>query len=651
MVAPAALAYRMVSDVNVQDHWAGMMSLMLTRINTATGLSIINDNACVAIEVQNENNFLFRNSGSYADYHLSSWHQFLKGEFGTFEAFKAKTGYAGAGFCDPALNPLLSGTTPSGVLQTWLYKKSMEWAAMMDEVMYSRCINHIRSLGWTRNIITRDITGDPSYVRLHARLGVTITAAHCYTSIADDFAPNAQMRTNIVVGNAPAAFSGGASGPNTAWDALAFRMNMPLIYTEFGHVFWNKYATETGLIVATVGGAHNIAGFVHHSSQMVNLKFGSAYNTSLDQKLRPYAFENHPGLIGSHIAGNLSYLRGDLDPLPIFKTYTINNKALGFYAPTELADGTAPYFTYRQTDVSAEMRIVLPHARVLYQWDETNSQTIANAWSNVSSTGAQQLSMAQLLIDAGFSTTQETRNWYSVLGNTASTTGDVPWSAVRVDAAARFGYNRLLGLSFMNTPRSQMAFSHKEFACKTGLPGQDGCAGRHQQFDAQPPDPGAALHPETTKATASGQTSWCYSWNLASCCPCSRRAWSQSVLLGRFWLPSHPLLQHGPDVQAEFLGIEHRDNLRCDAGRRQLEQPRPHCGPSGVLRHDRHAAGAAGPWPDLLRRQPHHEQLPAGRDGRRRCDRHHGGRQRNPHVLRERQPGRIGARGERWRLR
>lgn len=459
---------RLPVDVNVQDHWDGMMSITLTRTNTETGLRVIDDDACVAVECMNEANALFQVKNGMLDYYLPAWHDFLKEKFGDINAFKTKTGYAGSGFCDAALAPKASGFTPGNVLDTWLYKVSLEFYAVMDERMYTRCVNVIRSLGWTRNIITRDLSGDPTYVRISSKVPTGIQATHTYNSLADDTTINSQMISNNTVGNAPVANSGGAGGSNAFFDALAHRMDLPMIVTEFASVFWNRFATEIGLIIGAVGGAHNIAGFVHHASSLINLKYGAAFNTSLDAALRPYAHDNHPGLYGAHIAGHIAYERGDMDPLPAVKSYTINDRALGFVTPANVADGTAPYFTYRQADISAEVRVILPNSRVVNQWSN-NSQdaTIANAWANAGGTGAMQATMSQLILDAGYPTTHEVRDWFSVRGNTAGT-ADVPWSAVRSDLGRRFGFNRLLGLSFMNTPRTQMAFSHKDYLTKTG---------------------------------------------------------------------------------------------------------------------------------------------------------------------------------------
>lgn len=474
--------FRMRFDNRFLEHLRDMLCVdLLGAVSPYTGIPYWQENALFMVDIINESHLnyimgLYNNASGIGNIPTQLRHGFVTyladrfGDIATLNAAFGGTSYTG--FWDDALRPMSKNSSSNGVTTTstragrCLFVESCRWIDETDVAFYKYLVDAVKATGYKGLIATRDMPGEPAYTKMYAETGATMQAMHTYIGLCDDYTAGTVYRGSGGFVNGPI---GAPYGIGMARTLASFMADRPWMFTETGQPLPGIYRGEFGLAYAGYGATHGAVGFTILGPTLPGFEFGTN-DRSLRADWEPAPFESDFLQPASAWFGCRMFLRGDIDELPIAKTFTINNRALNNF--TNRADLAAadPYVNYRQTDLPPEQVATIHNVRYVMAWDATDSQAIANAWMNSGSTGEAQKPVATRVTEE-FAPTDETYKWVITRGNQdVSNSGDhnaMAMSYTRRQAGGQescVGFDRVSGLFFVDSLRSQAIVASPRFA-------------------------------------------------------------------------------------------------------------------------------------------------------------------------------------------
>lgn len=278
----------MYFDPKVRENWAKGFAKLLCHVNPYTNTALKDDPVLALIVAYNEQEF----SWSSADLSASrpEWQAFLKQKYVTIadlcRAWGDKTAYKS--FDDiPALSPGdINATNPLGLDATrFVYEKECE--------LLQWYVSTTRATG-TKALITNYNMGH-DLLRMGVRKYGDYIAMNGYH--AHPFGNVSDCRSSVSI-----------SGQIIRGFTSTREYGKPVMITEHGHGFWNKYRYEQGFVMGAYGALQDLSGLA---------AFGNPVTTrakSLQQPLRTFGIENDPIIKAEEVVTIFAFRRGDVSP-------------------------------------------------------------------------------------------------------------------------------------------------------------------------------------------------------------------------------------------------------------------------------------------------------------------------------------------------
>ncbi|PAW77017.1 MAG: hypothetical protein B9S32_13010 [Verrucomicrobia bacterium Tous-C9LFEB] len=288
---------QMYVNPNFRANWKAATTRLLNDVNPYTKLPIKNDPALALTSCLNEQEILFesRNYGKEFD---GVWQAFLAKKYGDYkklrEAWGGKCGTTelpeNGSFADvPSIAaPTVLSDTPAG-------RDMARCCGDMELEMTQWYLATLRELGFT---------GLTSNYNMRSRIG-TVPARALYPVITMNayyahpkFATGTDV-AGTTVSQGSALSEGGASFKKQV--ASRF-LDRPFVNTEFGHVFWNPYRHEQGLMNGAGAALQGWSGITCHAAQVVD----SA------SRLTWFHAGDDPVIRAAEVVEALTFRRGDV---------------------------------------------------------------------------------------------------------------------------------------------------------------------------------------------------------------------------------------------------------------------------------------------------------------------------------------------------
>ena len=249
---------QMYVNPNFRANWKAAATRLLHDVNPYTGLAMKDDPALALAQCLNEQEIIFE----YRDYGREFdgiWHAYLTRKYGTYhkmrEAWAGKCGVTplpeSGAFTDlpPIAAPTVLSDTPAG----------HDMAQCCSQIEYEMAQWFQRTLGEI------GFAGLASNYNMRSRIG-TVPARSLFPLITmNDYHAHPHYGPQVAVNQRSSLAEGGASFKS---QAMARFLDRPFANTEFGHVFWNPYRHEQGLLHGAGAALQNWSALTCHAGQV-----------------------------------------------------------------------------------------------------------------------------------------------------------------------------------------------------------------------------------------------------------------------------------------------------------------------------------------------------------------------------------------------
>ena len=289
---------RIFFDESVREHWKTGVRKLLHHLNPYTKTRLAEDPVVAVVLFFNEQNLNFYQA--IDEGFTTPWRAWLRKKYGTTEGFRAGWTNA-AGKCLVADGVTLENVPifePRHVWQTDprgrdvgifvydLHAELLEWfGRTVRELGYGGLVTHY---DWLNHLGIQAL-----------RNRVPVISMHNYHAHPSDFVTKgSKISQESAVANANRLFCTMAT---TRYG------NRPLLVTEYGQVFWNRYRYEEGLLVGAYAAFQDWDGLMAHASPVV---------PRLDSAIHPFWVGHDPVGRASQVVAGFAQMRRDVTPSP-----------------------------------------------------------------------------------------------------------------------------------------------------------------------------------------------------------------------------------------------------------------------------------------------------------------------------------------------
>lgn len=448
------LKIRMFCDDFARNEYSYTLYDLLNHVNRYTGIPYKDDESVWLVESFNESTLT--HGDQVHECLFPKWQMWLYNRYGgNIDNLNTKWGSTFQSFADPALAPIPISVSPTNVATRWQKQDTMYWRTEEDVAHFKFCIKAARDAGWKGLTSALDQVEGPFASRVQALCGADIQNIHNYLSLHDNYYANTTLYSGVGAQNVPAAHN-----PISTTCALVHTSpHSPTIVTEYNSSLPNRYRAEAGPFGAGTASMYGVSAMVWHGDAPWSLKWGPN-NRSRSKGLYPLQYGNCPPSTVGMMFGCILFMRGDFGETPVAKECVVNDRALSYHA--DISDVTAPFYDFRQTVGSLEMRLIPLVGRVQTTYTANNSATISSKWQTDLS-----LSVTAQMNEIAAQGTP-TYLWHS--NNTLNTNMafERPFSAMTYEKQGRLFYDSLGGVGGLNTPCTQTAIVYSRHIRTTG---------------------------------------------------------------------------------------------------------------------------------------------------------------------------------------
>ena len=279
-----------------RKNWRAGALRLLTEVNPHTGLALKDDPALALVSCLNEQEILVphRDYGTALD---PAWHAYLIDKYETYGALYAAWGGRAGDRTLPAQGEIARDVP------------SIDATALTDTPAgrdMARAIGAIESeatefyLGFFEEI---GFTGLASNWNMRTRIASVPARSLLPVVTMNQYHAHPRPGRPVRVSQASALAVGGNSFKG---QALARFVDRPFINTEFGHIFWNPYRHEQGVLHGAGAALQGWSGITRHAQQVVDVGESiSHYNAGYDPVSR-----------AAETVAAFLFRRGDVSPSP-----------------------------------------------------------------------------------------------------------------------------------------------------------------------------------------------------------------------------------------------------------------------------------------------------------------------------------------------
>jgi hypothetical protein len=342
------------------DAWCKGTTLILNHVNPYTKQRWLDDPIIAMIDCNNEQEFAFIRADKRYD---GLFQQFLKAKYTDFAALKTAWGRDAEklnGFAD------IRNFQPLGKDQPGqLNKDRAEFVTAQEVGLYERERAHIRKLGYSGPVTT--FLMGKSMRHVGVRKNFDFVAQNGY---------HAHPHGGVITKSSIAQISSIGSAANTVRSFLAARpYGKPLVVTEHGHVFWNKYRYEQGFVMGGLSALNAFDGLT---------AFFMPVTTHPNQRITSFEMRHDPILRAAELMTGLMYRRRDVKTSDLATRIRLNlDDVIGSNAVTDGINSTQLRLgLIGQCYVDQTTKPVQPHELVMERVGGS-STSVRRADSNV----------------------------------------------------------------------------------------------------------------------------------------------------------------------------------------------------------------------------------------------------------------------------
>lgn len=306
----------MYYDEDSRQHWKQGLGQILTYKSPYTGLTLNEEPALMGLTCFNEQNLYFAHKWLSTKRDLTVlgplWHEWLKERYQSMDALR--TEWKGAG--EDVLPAVAKDFSDIPVFTAeWSLHKGA-WARDVGLFMQARYWDlyqyfekTAREIGFKGIVMHYDWIKQLDIAAIRNRLpGV---AVHTYfTHPAGYVEPGARVTQKSSITDEAEYF----------YSMFGSRyVGRPFLVTEYGHVFWNKFRYESGLLFGAYSSLQDLDGFNEHSGPV---------SESARSGMRPFRIAIDPVARACHVLGAFMLLRGDIQPFSKYVEVRLRDKFL-----------------------------------------------------------------------------------------------------------------------------------------------------------------------------------------------------------------------------------------------------------------------------------------------------------------------------------
>ena len=291
-----AFKSRIFSEDAIREHWNTGVRQLLQHENPYTRTRLAEDPVVAVVLFFNEQNLNF-----WAPLHESftePWRAWLLKKYETTEAFRrAWTNDAGKGLLKEGVT--LETVPLFGSQDVWRSDARGRDVGLFVYDIHAELLDwyvaSVRGMGYQGLVTHYDWLNNLGIQVLRNR--VPVISMHGYHGHPSDFVTKgSQVSQESAVASANRVF---CSMATTRYG------NRPLLITEYGQVFWNRYRYEEGLLVGAYSAFQDLDGLMAHANPVVG---------QIHSPIRPFWVAHDPIARASQVVAGFAHLRRDITP-------------------------------------------------------------------------------------------------------------------------------------------------------------------------------------------------------------------------------------------------------------------------------------------------------------------------------------------------
>ena len=300
---------------SVKENWRKGVGQLLTHVNPYTKTRLAEDPVLAIVNGKNEQEFALM-AWKYPEnpqYMLPSWRNFLKRRYRTIAAFNAVWGTNAKEW-----NEIRIFTQQDATARSRRGEDVARYKTELESGMYDWYVAELRKMGYNGIVTNYDMGQNLRYIALRKPFqAIGMHSYHGHPSASGQFEQTIDQSSSIT--NADTMFRG--------INSTRLR-GKPLLVTEYGIVFWNKYRYEQAFAM----GAY--AAFQDHSALTVH---SQTVTIEPEKAIRPFGCSSDPVIRASEFLTAYLFRRGDVAPARVHIRLDLNTEAM--YRDRTFLDG------------------------------------------------------------------------------------------------------------------------------------------------------------------------------------------------------------------------------------------------------------------------------------------------------------------------
>mgnify|MGYP002464144987 CR=1 FL=1 len=290
---------------NVRENWRKGVGKLLTHVNPYTKTRLVDDPVLAIVNGKNEQEFALM-AWKYPKkphYMLPTWRAYLKQRYRTIDAYNAAWKQNVKDW-----NGIPIFTQNDSTARNVRGEDVARYKTGLESKMYEWYVSELRKIGYNGIVTNYDMGQNLRYIAL--RRPFHAIGMHSYHAHPSYDGSEQTIDQSSAIAGANAMFRGINSTRMTG---------KPLLITEYGVVFWNKYRYEE----AFTAGAY--AAFQDHSALTVHSQTVSIVPPSV---IRPFGCKSDPVIHASEFLTAYLFRRGDVAPAQVNIRLDLDTEAM-----------------------------------------------------------------------------------------------------------------------------------------------------------------------------------------------------------------------------------------------------------------------------------------------------------------------------------
>ncbi len=300
---------------SVRENWRKGVGYLLTHVNPYTKTRLAEDPVLAIVNGKNEQEFALM-AWKYPEnpqYMLPTWREFLKRRYGTVAAFNSAWGMNAKTWKEI---PVF--TRQDAIARNRRGEDVARYKTELESGIYDWYVAELKKMGYNGIVTNFDMGQSLRYIALRKPFqAIGMHSYHGHPSADGQFEQTIDQSSSLTSANT--MFRGINSTRLTG---------KPLLVTEYGIVFWNKYRYEQAFAV----GAY--AAFQDHSALTVH---SQTVTIAPEEGIRPFGCSSDPVIRASEFLTAYLFRRGDVAPAQVHIRLDLNTAAM--YRDRTFLDG------------------------------------------------------------------------------------------------------------------------------------------------------------------------------------------------------------------------------------------------------------------------------------------------------------------------